>query len=164
MWCLHTMMLGYVATLCRGSCFLSYTAESSHHLMAKIVSKEVLCQEENITSKHKRDVMQLRRTRQKTNSLCLGESPREGNPSHPPPTPRVAPRFGDSPTWGNAKLVHQTPKWVTREGVGGGQFRHFSNNSTMKQYFKMPISHEDMYSLLSPYCSVKVCLSPFYVL
>jgi hypothetical protein len=37
--------------VCRGSCFLSYTAESSHHLMAKIISKEALCQEENITSK-----------------------------------------------------------------------------------------------------------------
>ncbi len=48
-------------------------------------------------------------------------------------------------------------------GEGGGQFRHFSNNSTMKQYFKMLISHEDMYSLPSPYCSVKVRLSPFYV-
>ena len=31
--------------------------------------------------------------------------------------------------------------------MGGGQFRHFSNNSTMKQYFKMLISHEDVYSL-----------------
>ncbi len=153
----------------RGSCFLSYTAESSHHLMAKIISKEALCQEENITSKHMRDVMQLRRTRQKTNSLCLGESPREGNPSHPPPPPCVAPRFGDSPTWGNAKLNRQTPKWVARMrrpsgGGGGGQFHHFSNNSTMKQYFKMLISHEDVYSLPSPYCSVRVCLAPFYVL
>jgi hypothetical protein len=31
------------SVLCRGSCFLSYTAESSHHLMAKIISKEALC-------------------------------------------------------------------------------------------------------------------------
>ncbi len=30
--------------------------------------------------------------------------------------------------------------------MGGGQFRHFSNNSTIKQYFKMPISCEDVYS------------------
>jgi hypothetical protein len=28
--------------LCRGSCFLSYTAENSHHLTAKIISKEAL--------------------------------------------------------------------------------------------------------------------------
>ncbi len=33
--------------LCCGSCFLSYTAESSHHL----IPKEAPCQEENITSK-----------------------------------------------------------------------------------------------------------------
>jgi hypothetical protein len=96
--------------------------------------------------------------------MCLGESPREGNPNHPP---REASGFGDSPTWGNAKLSRQTPKWVARmrrlsgggEG-GGGQFRHFSNNSTMKQYFKMLLSHKDVYSLPSPYCSVKVCSSP----
>jgi hypothetical protein len=31
------------AHLCRGSCFLSYTSENSHHLTAKIISKEVLC-------------------------------------------------------------------------------------------------------------------------
>jgi hypothetical protein len=29
-------------TLCRGSCFLSYTAENSHHLTAKIISKDEL--------------------------------------------------------------------------------------------------------------------------
>ncbi len=29
-------------TLCRGSCFLSYTAENSHHLTAKIISKDAL--------------------------------------------------------------------------------------------------------------------------
>jgi hypothetical protein len=39
------------AALCRGSCFLSYTAESSHHLMAALTPKEALCQEEIITSK-----------------------------------------------------------------------------------------------------------------
>ncbi len=42
-----------------------------------------------------------------------------GNPSHHPPPPCVAPRFGDSPTWGNAKLSRQTPKWVARMGGGG---------------------------------------------
>jgi hypothetical protein len=30
---------------------LQYTAESSHHLMAAIITKEALGQEENITSK-----------------------------------------------------------------------------------------------------------------
>jgi hypothetical protein len=28
--------------LCRGSCFLGYTAENSHHLTARIISKEAL--------------------------------------------------------------------------------------------------------------------------
>ncbi len=32
-----------VVVLCRGSCFLSYAAENSHHLGAKIISKEALC-------------------------------------------------------------------------------------------------------------------------
>jgi hypothetical protein len=35
--------------LCRGSCFLSYTAESSHHPMVAFTPKEALCQKENIT-------------------------------------------------------------------------------------------------------------------
>ncbi len=37
--------------LCCRSWFLSYTAESSCHLMAAIIPKEALCQEKNITSK-----------------------------------------------------------------------------------------------------------------
>jgi hypothetical protein len=93
----------------------------------------------------------------------LGESPREGNPKPPPlcgaqiwRLPLVGKRQIES------KMGHQNeaPEW----GRGGGQFCHFSNNSTMKQYFKMLISHEDVYSLPSPYCSVKVCSFPFYVL
>jgi hypothetical protein len=32
--------------LCLGSCFLSYTAKSSHHLMVAFTPKEALCQEE----------------------------------------------------------------------------------------------------------------------
>ncbi len=101
---------------------------------------------------------------------CFWGKARQRATQATPPPPCVMPRFGDSPMWGNAKLVRQTPKWVARmrrqSGGGGGvgQFCHFSNNSTMKQYFKMLISHEDVYSFPSPYCSVKVCLSPFYVL
>jgi hypothetical protein len=38
------------SALCRGSCFLSYTAENSHHLMAAIIPQKAPCQEENITS------------------------------------------------------------------------------------------------------------------
>jgi hypothetical protein len=32
----------FEAKLCRGNCFLSYTAEIRHHLTAKIISKEAL--------------------------------------------------------------------------------------------------------------------------
>ncbi len=32
----------FLTLMCRGSCFLSYTAESSHHLMAAITPKEGL--------------------------------------------------------------------------------------------------------------------------
>ncbi len=59
---------------------------------------------------------------QKTNSLCLGESPREGNPSHPP---CVAPGFGNSHTLRNAKLSRQNAKMGRQNeapewGRGGG--------------------------------------------
>ncbi len=75
-------------------------------------------------------------------------------------TPHVGKRQIDSP---NAKMGSQNevPEW----GMGGwGQFLRFSNYSTIKQYFKMLISHEDVYSLPSSYCSIKVCSSSFYVL
>ena len=44
----HTPVLihtrgGGEGTQCRGSCFLSYTSENSHHRTAKIISKEALC-------------------------------------------------------------------------------------------------------------------------
>jgi hypothetical protein len=38
-------------SVCHGNCFLSYSVESSHHLMAALTPKEAPCQEENITSK-----------------------------------------------------------------------------------------------------------------
>jgi hypothetical protein len=37
--------------LCRGSCFLDYTAENSHHLKARIISKDPLFQEEKIPAR-----------------------------------------------------------------------------------------------------------------
>jgi hypothetical protein len=38
-------------TLCRGSCFFGYTAENSHHLKARIISKNPLFQEEKIPAR-----------------------------------------------------------------------------------------------------------------
>jgi hypothetical protein len=87
----------------------------------------------------------------------------------PKPPPRTEPEFSGSHTWRNAKLSRQdaksgcqneTPEW----GRGGGKFRHFSNNSTTEQYFQMLLlSHEGVHSFSSPYCSGKLCSSPFYV-
>jgi hypothetical protein len=37
--------------LCRGSCFFGYTAENSHHLKARIISKDSLFQEEKTSKK-----------------------------------------------------------------------------------------------------------------
>jgi hypothetical protein len=76
----------------------------------------------------------------------------------------MAPGFGDSHMWRNAKLSRQNAMGRQNEVLEGGQFRDFSNNSTMKQYFKMLLSQGDVYSFTSPYCSVKLCSSPFCVL
>jgi hypothetical protein len=62
-------------------------------------------------------------------------------PPPPPPPPPSGAWIRHLPRWGVANLVRQKPKWVARVR-GWGQIRHFSNNSTMKQYFKMLISHE----------------------
>ncbi len=48
--------------------------------------------------------MQLRRMRQKANSLCVGESLQEGNPSQPP---RVATELGNTPRG-------KSPDWVAK--------------------------------------------------
>ena len=65
------------------------------------------------------------------------------------------------------KCQNGSPEWdagVGEGGGGGGQFRHFSNNSTMKQYFKMLLSHGGVCFFSSPYCNVILCSSPFCVL
>ncbi len=92
----------------------------------------------------------------------FGGKPTRGQPKPPSPLcgaqiwrlPHVGKRQIESPKCQNGAARMRRPS-------GGGQFGHFPNNSTMKQYFKMLISHEDVYSLHSPYCSVKVCSSPF---
>jgi hypothetical protein len=42
--------------LCLGSCFFGYTAENSHHLKARIISKDPLFQEEKIPARNRADV------------------------------------------------------------------------------------------------------------
>ncbi len=85
-----------------------------------------------------------------------------------PPPPPTAPGFGDSHTWRNTKLSRQNAKTDRQneapECGKGGQFCHLSNNSTMKQYFKMLLSHRGVCFFPSLYCSVKLCSSPSCVL
>ena len=91
--------------------------------------------------------------------MCLEESPPEGYPSHPHPhgawiwrLSHMEKRQIESQ---NAKSGHQneTPEW----GRGGVEFRHFSNNSTMKPYFKMLLSHGGVCFFSSTYSNVILC-------
>ena len=96
----------------------------------------------------------------------FGEKPARGLPK---PTPPPARRLDLATlTRGeNAKLSRQSaksshPNEMPEWGRGGGILR-FLNNSTTEQYFKMLLSHEDVYSFSSPYCIGKLCSSSFYV-
>jgi hypothetical protein len=72
--------------------------------------------------------MLLRRKSQKTNSLCLGESPLEGNPSHtPPPLRRLelgTPTRGETPNW-VAKTPKRAARMRRRSGEEGGNSATF---------------------------------------
>ena len=48
---LQASLLLVASILCRGSCFFGYTAENSHHLKARIISKDPLFQEEKIPAR-----------------------------------------------------------------------------------------------------------------
>jgi hypothetical protein len=52
----HSLWITYL-TLCCGSYFFGYTAENSHHLKARIISKDPLFQEEKIPAENGADVM-----------------------------------------------------------------------------------------------------------
>jgi hypothetical protein len=88
-----------------------------------------------------------------------------------PPPPPTVPESGDFHTWRkcpiesrSAKSGHliDRPDWGGGGG-GDGEILSFLNHSTTEQYFKMLLSHEDVYSFSSPYCSGKLCSSPFYL-
>jgi hypothetical protein len=63
----------------------------------------------------------------------------------------------ESPSAKSSRLIEMP------DGGKGGKIPSFLNNSTAEQYFKMLLSHEDVYSFSSPYCIGKLCSSPFYV-
>ncbi len=94
-----------LSPVCRGSCFLSYTAESSHHLMAALTA---LCQEENITLKtYARSHVNKENEAKNYISLCLGKACERATQADPPPhPPEWLPKVA-APTWGAAKMTSQ---------------------------------------------------------
>ncbi len=68
-----------------------------------------------------------------------GGKPTRGLPKPPPPLWRpswVTPHV-ESRQIGSPKCPNESPEWGARVREGGRANCHFSNNSTMKQYFKM---------------------------
>jgi hypothetical protein len=83
--------------------------------------------------------------------VCLGK-PATGLSQPPPPHPPCGIWIWCFNMWRNAKLSCQNAQIERATGRGGSPERHFSNNSTVKQYFKMLINMAFMcisYSLLT---------------
>ncbi len=93
----------------------------------------------------------------------FGEKPARGLPKPPPPLHSAWIRRL-SHVGKNVKLSRQAPNTAAQmRRQSGGRIPRFLNNSTTKQYFKMLLSQEDVYSFSSPYCIGKLCSSSFYV-
>ncbi len=93
-----------------------------------------------------------------------GEASKMATQAAPPP-PKVAGLERRVSTWGPAKMTRQDPpRPATYHVTGGGgkkwATRHFSNRIISRYLFHTI----DVQCLPLPYCSVKVCLSPFYEL
>jgi hypothetical protein len=93
----------------------------------------------------------------------FGEKPARGLPK--PPPPRTAPESGGFYTWRKRQIespsAESTHRIETPEKGKGGKISRFLNNLTTKQYLKMLLSHEVVYSFSFPYCVDKLCSSPF---
>ena len=83
----------------------------------------------------------------------FGEKPARGLPK-PTPPPRTAPESGDFYTWRKRQIESPSAKSgrpiETPDGGKRVKIPRFLNNSTTEQYFKMLLSHEDVYSFSSP--------------
>jgi hypothetical protein len=97
----------------------------------------------------------------KTNSCVWGKARQRATQATPPPPARRL-NLATFTHGENAKLRSHAPDPPAREREGG-EIPRFLNNSTTEQYFKMLLSHEEVYYLSSPYCIGKLCSSPFYV-
>jgi len=74
--------------LCRGSCFFGHTAEDTHHLKARIISKDPLFQEEKIPAR-KRGRCQVNSEKSSKKIISVfGEKPARVLPKPPPTPPR----------------------------------------------------------------------------
>jgi hypothetical protein len=84
----------------------------------------------------------------------FGEKPARGLPK--PPPPRTAPESGNF-SQGERQIESPSAKRLRHRMKGrGGEILRFLNNSTTEQYFKMLLSHVDVYSFSSPYCIGKL--------
>jgi hypothetical protein len=75
--------------LCRGSCFFGYTAENGHH-QARIISKNLLFQEEKIPARKPGQIPSKFGEIIKKLISAFGEKPTRGLPKPPPTPPRPA--------------------------------------------------------------------------
>jgi hypothetical protein len=118
-----------ILTLCHGSCFFGYTAENSHHLKARIISKDSLFQEEKIPAR-KRGRCQVNSEKSSKNEfLCLGKSLAESYT--PPPTPprpdSAAFTRGENTISGRRRGIHP-PNWDEEKKEGGEKITRFLIN------------------------------------
>jgi hypothetical protein len=113
--------INYKYVLCRGSCFFGYTAENSHHLKSRITSKYLLFQEEKIPARKRGRCQVSLEKSSKNKFLCLGKSPPEGYPSHPPPHHVQIPRsLHVEKTWYQDADAESTRRiGMRRKGKGG---------------------------------------------
>jgi hypothetical protein len=72
--------------MCCGSCCFGYTAENSHHLKARIMSKDPLFQEEKIPARKRGRCQSKFGEIIKKLISVFGGKLTEGYPSHPHPT------------------------------------------------------------------------------
>ncbi len=100
--------------MCHGSCFFGYTAENSHHLKARIISKDLMFQEEKIPASKFGEII-------KKLISVFGEKPARGLPK-PPPTPpcpdSAAFTRGENAISGRRRGIHP-PNWDVEKREGG---------------------------------------------
>jgi hypothetical protein len=102
--------------VCLGSCFFGYTAKNSHHLTARIISKDPLFQEEKIPAR-KRGRCQVTWGKSSKTNFCVW---RKAHQRATQATPyHTAPGFGGFTHGENAKLGYGA--WNPPAGLRRGE-------------------------------------------